>query len=97
LYLLLRSIILTNIAIAMFNLVPLPPLDGHSVLLGLLSLSSGRWAWEASQFIDGLRRYGPMLLLGLIILSQFVGLNLLGLLIGPPISFFYRLIMGPLA
>ena len=97
LLMLLNAIVITNIAIAMFNLLPLPPLDGHSVLLGLLSLSKGRWAWDATQFIDGLRRYGPILLLGIIIFSQFLGLNLIGWLIGPPISFFYRLILGPLA
>lgn len=94
LFLLFQAIVITNIAIAMFNLIPLPPLDGHSVLLGLLSLSRGRWAWEAMQFVNGLRSYGPMILLGLIIFSQFLGLNLLGVLIGPPIWFFYRLIMG---
>jgi len=94
LYLLLYYIVMTNIVIAMFNLLPLPPLDGHSVLLGLLSLSRSKWAWRLSQVIEGLRSYGSMILLGVILFSQFMGLNLIGSLIGPPTNFFFQLITG---
>ena len=96
LYGLLRSIVLTNIVIAFFNLIPLPPLDGHSVLIGLLSLIRGQWAWRFSNWLMSLERYGGMLLFGLIILSQFAGLDLLGWWIWPPTFLFYRLIMGPI-
>lgn len=88
------SLGLTNIVLAMFNLLPLPPLDGHSVLLGLLSLSRAQWAWRTSQFLLSLRRYGPMLLILLIVATQFLGINLIGWLIGPPARFFYRSIVG---
>ena len=94
LYFILDSIVFMNIIIAMFNLIPLPPLDGHSVLIGLLSLIKGEWAWKLSQWIIGLRRYGSMLLIGVIIVTQLLGLNLLGWVIGPPSSFVYNLIMG---
>lgn len=90
----LNTIIWTNLGLAMFNLLPLPPLDGHSVLLGLLSLSRSRWAWRASQFIIALQQQGPMLLFGLLIITQMLGLNLIGRLIGPPAQFLYRLITG---
>lgn len=90
----LQIIVLTNIAIGMFNLLPLPPLDGHSVLLGLLSLSRSRVAWRISQFILDLQRYGPMLLIGVILVSQFLGLNFIGRLIGGPTFFLYRAILG---
>ena len=83
-----------NISLALFNLLPLPPLDGHSVLLGLLSLSHDSWAWRASQFVASLQQHGPLLLLGLILISQFSGLNLIGWLIGPPARFFLRLMLG---
>jgi Zn-dependent protease len=94
LYLALRTLVTTNVVIAMFNLLPLPPLDGHSVLLGLLSLSNAEWVWQVSEFIAGLERYGSMILLGVILLSQFMGLNIIGALIGPPTQFFLRLILG---
>ena len=91
----LQSIVMTNIIIAVFNMLPLPPLDGYSVLLGLLSLSQGSWASTMSQFLERLSRYGPTILLGLIIFSQVLGLNLLGRIIGPPIVALYRLLLGP--
>ena len=94
LYFLLQFVVMTNIVIAVFNLLPIPPLDGHSVLLGLLSLSRSEWAWRVSGFLSGLRRHGPMILIAVIIVSQFLGLNLLGWLIGGPSRFFYRAVMG---
>ncbi|MBC7236838.1 MAG: site-2 protease family protein [Chloroflexi bacterium] len=96
LYRVLQIIVLTNIVIAMFNLLPLPPLDGHSVLIGLLSFSRSRWAWQATEFIYSLQRYGPMLLFGLILISQFFGFNLIGRLIGGPSFLIFRAIMGRL-
>ncbi|MFT7328126.1 MAG: Zn-dependent protease [Crocinitomicaceae bacterium] len=33
---LLQSLIITNIALAIFNLVPIPPLDGHHILFALI-------------------------------------------------------------
>lgn len=94
LYPVLRILVTTNVVIAMFNLLPFPPLDGHSVLLGLLSLSNSEWAWRASEFIAGWERYGSMILLGVIVVSQFMGLNIIGALIGPPTQFFLHLILG---
>jgi Zn-dependent protease len=88
------GVTMTNIVIAMFNLLPLPPLDGHSVLLGLLSLSQARWAWYASQFMMRLAQQGPLILIMVILVAQFLGINLIGALIGPPTLFFYRAIVG---
>lgn len=91
----LRGLVMTNYIIAFFNLIPLPPLDGYSVLIGLISLSRSSWAFRAVQSIESLRRYGPFVLLTLIILSQFSGLNLFGWLVGRPAFFMYRFVMGP--
>jgi len=75
--LMLQAAVQTNIVIAMFNLLPLPPLDGHSVLLGLLSLSRHTWAWRASQFMIRLQQQGPLVLILVIIaVPSFKLLNL---------------------
>ncbi|MFP3897207.1 MAG: site-2 protease family protein [Anaerolineales bacterium] len=94
LYYILRILVMTNVVIAVFNLLPFPPLDGHSVLLGLLSLSNAEWVWRLSEFVAGWERYGAMILLGVILVSQFMGLNIIGALIGPPTQFFLHLILG---
>jgi len=88
------NIIQTNIVIAVFNLLPIPPLDGHSVLLGLLSFSRGAWAWRVTQFMVRLQQQGPLVLILLILVPQFIGINLLGWIIGPPTRLFYRAIVG---
>lgn len=51
-------IIQLNLFLAVFNLIPLPPLDGFSVLVGLLPR-------DAADKLTGLRRYGPGLLIAL--------------------------------
>jgi len=90
----LATVAFTNIVIAMFNLLPIPPLDGHSVLLGLLSLSRSRVAWQVSQSMLTLQRQGPMVLIFVIILTQLAGFNLIGWLIGPPTRLLFRIIAG---
>jgi len=52
-----------NVVLAVFNLIPIPPLDGSKILMGFLS---GRNAYEYSK----LESYGPILL----ILAVYLGL-----------------------
>ncbi|MGQ9676799.1 MAG: site-2 protease family protein [Chloroflexota bacterium] len=58
---------MVNVFLALFNLIPIPPLDGFSVLLGFLP---NREAAALSQ----LTQYGPLLLLLLV----FAGMRWLG-------------------
>jgi Zn-dependent protease len=74
---LLSRFILVNTGLAVFNLVPLPPLDGNHVLGNLLPYRY-RDAWARFQ------RVGPFLLLGLILVESQTGLPLLTRVIGPP-------------
>ncbi|MDH5191772.1 MAG: site-2 protease family protein [Gammaproteobacteria bacterium] len=73
--------ILFNLLLMTLNLLPLPPLDGGRVLTGLLP---GPLAWKFSR----IEPYGIMILLGIIILSQGFGINILGSTLGPAVTFF---------
>ena len=48
-----------NIILAIFNLVPIPPLDGSKVLASILPGQQGR-------IFDQLEQYGPFILMGLV-------------------------------
>jgi Zn-dependent protease len=76
-----------NLVMAIFNMIPIPPLDGYRVLLGLLPDQLG----DVYQRIEP---WGMFILLALILLGSFGSLNLLGLIIGPPLELFFRLVTG---
>jgi Zn-dependent protease len=66
-----------NIGLGLFNLLPLPPLDGSHVMENVLSPA-------AAQKYRDFGRYGPFLLIGIIFLDNFAHTGILsGLLIGP--------------
>jgi Zn-dependent protease len=85
---------LTNIGLAVFNLIPLPPLDGYGVVQGILASMRGPTSYRLSQSLAMLEQQGPFLLFFLILIGQFMGLNLLGLFMDPLVSFLSRLILG---
>ncbi len=68
-----------NLLLALFNMIPVPPLDGGNVLGGLLG---GAWRRR----YETLRPYGIFILYGLMLTGA------LGAIIGPPYVFLARLL-----
>ena len=70
-------LILMNIGLGIFNLLPLPPLDGSHVLENILPP-------VAAQKYRTFGRYGPFILIGIILLDNFAHTGIIGrILIGP--------------
>jgi Zn-dependent protease len=74
----LISLIQVNVVLALFNLIPVSPLDGFAVVTGLLSESAYR-SWES------LARYGPFILLFLILPLTPNG-SILWMILNPPLD-----------
>lgn len=82
---LLIPMIMTNLAIAIFNLIPIGPLDGQKILFGLLPRDM------AYEFQSITTRYGTLLLIFLIF--PFFGEAPISALMNPILSFFLHLLL----
>ncbi|RIV90651.1 site-2 protease family protein [Aurantiacibacter xanthus] len=72
--------VLVNVFLAVFNLLPIPPFDGSHIVEGLLPPSAAR-------VYERLRPFGMLLFVGLIAITWLApGLNLLGNTIGVPVQ-----------
>lgn len=71
--------IMYNVVLAVFNLVPFPPLDGSKILTSLLP---GRWAYD----FERITPYSPIILMALIYFG------VIGILISPFIDGLYLII-----
>lgn len=71
---LLYLIAATSVGLGLFNLLPFFPLDGEKVAIGLLS---PRWA----NWLLDFRAYSTYALIGLLLLPQLVGFDIVGTLI----------------
>ncbi len=81
-------IVQINIALAVFNVIPIPPLDGYRILLRILP----------PHVVPTLARFevqGPFLLLLIVLVDQwFLRIGIFQAILGPPVTFFLRLILG---
>jgi Zn-dependent protease len=80
-------LLIISIALAIFNLLPIPPLDGSKILMGILPLE---WAYKFSQ----IERYGFYILIGLIGAGYLFHFPVISILIGPVINLFIFLFTG---
>ncbi len=96
--LLVWTVVIANIGLAVFNLLPIPPLDGFSVLMGVLSTIRARWAYEWSSTLARLESQGMMVLFFILmfdmVVGRLLGFSLLGAILGSPIKLLTRLIVG---
>ena len=91
---LLRLVISVNIIIALFNLLPIPPLDGASILRGILSTIRAKWAYQVSEAFDRIGAQGYIIFVLLILVDQILPISILGLILGLPYRLLFRLIVG---
>lgn len=65
----LATIVFVNLFLALFNLIPFPPLDGFTVIRGILPyrLSYGLYTFERQ-----MRSYGPTVLIAFLLIFSYV-------------------------
>jgi len=84
-----RYSVYLNLMLAVFNLIPIFPLDGSRILTGLLPA-------RAAERYRALEPIGPMLLLGLILIGNLTRISIIGMLILPVVAVLTRLFTGGL-
>jgi len=83
-YQILTEFVFINLILAFFNLIPLAPLDGETVLSELLPP-------DMALTMERIRPYGPAILLALVFVLPYLGIDLLSMLIFKPA---FALFMG---
>ena len=80
-------VIFFNLLLAVFNLIPLAPLDGSKVVGGLMPHS---WAEGYQRF----ERLGPVILIGIVLVDVVFRLGILWGVIGPAVAYLTQLATG---
>ena len=81
--------VILNVSLAIFNLVPVHPLDGGKILVGILPKKQ---AYQAEAFLN---RFGTIMLF-LLILPSFGGSSLISQFISPVINLFLAILLPQL-
>jgi len=76
-----------NIALAVFNMIPVAPLDGSQIFSAYLAKTNPQLAWK-------IQSYGPQVLFGLIIFGYVTGFSIIWLVMEPFVNFFMMIFAG---
>jgi Zn-dependent protease len=76
-----------NIILGVFNLIPIPPLDGSRILAGVVPES-----WNHGYAY--VERYGPIILIGLIVLASATGYSVFSRIVSPVAAPLLHLFLG---
>jgi Zn-dependent protease len=79
--------IVINSVLMVFNLIPIPPLDGSKVIMGFLSPR------QADKY-ESFSRYGIYVLIGLLLLGSVSGFSIIGAILYPFINFFLGILLA---
>ena len=79
--------IFINISLAVFNMIPVAPLDGSQIFGNMISKNNPELAWK-------LQMYGPKILMGIILIGMVTPFSILGFLIMPFVKMFMYLFTG---
>ncbi|MGY8780758.1 MAG: site-2 protease family protein [Fidelibacterota bacterium] len=76
-----------NITLAVFNMIPIPPLDGSQIFSGLMIRKNPDLVYK-------LQTFGPQILMGLILFGMFTSISPLWMVMSPFVNFFMFLFAG---
>ena len=76
-----------NIMLAVFNMIPIPPLDGSQIFSGIMSRKNPELVYK-------LQMYGPQILLGLFMIGYFTKFSPIWIVMSPFVNFFLFLFAG---
>ncbi|MBT6797529.1 MAG: site-2 protease family protein [Candidatus Marinimicrobia bacterium] len=76
-----------NIALAVFNMIPVAPLDGSQIFSGWLMKSNPQLAWK-------IQTHGPKVLFGLILFGYITGFSIIWMVMAPFVNFFMFIFAG---
>ncbi len=76
-----------NIMLAVFNMIPIAPLDGSQIFSGLLIRTN-------PELVRNLQIYGPQILMGAILIGYFTPISPIWWFMGPFVNFFLFIFAG---
>jgi len=88
------TLVKVNVSLALFNLLPVAPLDGAAVLIGILSAIRQPWAYEWVRVLERIESQAAMVFILLIVADQALGGRILGLILVGPYLFIMQSVLG---